>query len=32
MLDMTNDVRKDDRGMQAIAIQMAKIAVEKYKK
>ena len=32
MIDMAKAVWKDDRGMQATAIQMAKIAVEKYRK
>ena len=32
MIDMAKTVWKDDKGMQAMAIQMAKIAVEKYKK
>lgn len=32
MIDMAKAVWKDNKGMQAMAIQMAKIAAEKYRK
>ena len=32
MIDMAKVVWKDNKGMQAMAIQMAKIAAEKYRK